>query len=580
MKKVLLIVLCFAVLMTCYSHAFAENGKEIRISLIRAEEEVGITQKLVIEGGWDPLLIHKRISVSVLRPGIMPETPLSENLSFADKFAIFHIFYVDDENQSFSLPFNLKEGEYTVCINSSESLLSEKIYCYPIDTLAKLLSDLNSEEGIDENELSVLLYEEGEKLGIDTSLLSKASGETVKKIARKILEEEKETYTFSIFEQLVYKHLMVQGLINENSFELKNGIIEKYGKELKVEEIRVWESYLDMDDGLKEKALSYAHGKTAENEEALRELIEDGIAFSAFKALGNKSLVDGYLSEYGEILENADIDGFNSLSSRKKDVVAKNIIRNMNKPESLEEIEALINSSVKNADALLPAPSGGSGGGGGGGASAPASKVKVDNTISKPVTEPFEEREAETSFFSDIEDVKWAEKSIEFLLEKGIVNGREANRFCPNEPVKRSEFVKMIAEAFGYEEEKGIGFNDVSGDYWANKYISAVAGAGLIKGDTAGNFNPESNITRQDIATILYRVLVIENHKFNVDSVKMKFSDHEEIGKYAFNGIAMLSEMGILNGYEDNTIRPTRTATRAETAVLVEKVIRLLEKEV
>jgi len=196
------------------------------------------------------------------------------------------------------------------------------------------------------------------------------------------------------------------------------------------------------------------------------------------------------------------------------------------------------------------------------------------------VTEPFEEREEETLFFSDIENVKWAEESIEFLLERGIVNGRAANRFCPDEPVKRSEFVKMIAEAFGYGEEKGIGFKDVSGDYWANKYISAVAGAGLIKGDTAGNFNPESNITRQDIATILYRVLVIENHKFTVDSVKMKFSDHEEIGKYAFNGIAMLSEMGILNGYEDNTIRPLRTATRAETAVLVEKVIRLLEKGV
>ena len=333
-----------------------------------------------------------------------------------------------------------------------------------------------------------------------------------------------------------------------------------------------------MDDGLKKKALSYADGKTVENEEDLKELIEDGIAFSAFKSLGNKSLVEGYLSEYGEALENADIDGFNSLSSREKDVVAKNIIRNMNKPESLEEVEALINSSVKNAGALLPVPSGG--GGGGGGSPATPGKVKVDNSISKPVAEPFEEREEETLFFSDIENVKWAEESIEFLLEKGIVNGREANRFCPDEPVKRSEFVKMIAEAFGYEEEKGIGFKDVSRDYWANKYISAVAGAGLIKGDTAGNFNPESNITRQDIATILYRVLVVKNYRFTVDSVKMKFSDHEEIGKYAFNGIAMLSEMGILNGYEDNTIRPKRTATRAETAVLVEKVIRLLEKEV
>ena len=102
------------------------------------------------------------------------------------------------------------------------------------------------------------------------------------------------------------------------------GIIKKYSEELKLEEICIWESYLDMDDGLKKKALSYADGKTVENEEDLKELIEDGIAFSAFKSLGNKSLVEGYLSEYGEALENADIDGFNAfLENYKKGLAAE-----------------------------------------------------------------------------------------------------------------------------------------------------------------------------------------------------------------------------------------------------------------
>ena len=88
---------------------------------------------------------------------------------------------------------------------------------------------------------------------------------------------------------------------------------------------------------------------------------------------------------------------------------------------------------------------------------------------------------------------------------------------------------------------------------------------------------PESNITRQDMAVLVYRFLNSEGLIDNFNTANYEeFTDGEEIRDYARNPVSALTEMKILKGYEDGSFQPYGLVTRAETAVVIERLSALL----
>ena len=96
---------------------------------------------------------------------------------------------------------------------------------------------------------------------------------------------------------------------------------------------------------------------------------------------------------------------------------------------------------------------------------------------------------------------------FESLANAGIVSGKGNKKFCPQDFVKREEFVKMLVGAFNVTAEGSVPFSDVSSNEWYYTYVVSAYNSGMIKGISADIFGTGTNITRQDMAVLIYRYL-------------------------------------------------------------------------
>jgi len=173
--------------------------------------------------------------------------------------------------------------------------------------------------------------------------------------------------------------------------------------------------------------------------------------------------------------------------------------------------------------------------------------------------------------FTDLDDVEWAREAIEFLYDKGIVNGKQEGIYAPNDNITRAEFVKIVATSLGITGSiSDMPFVDIDKGSWYAPYVAAVYEAKIVMGDENGYFNPETNITRQDMATILYRSMGVTSK----NDAELSFTDNNKISDYAKEAVAYLASRQIINGFQDGRFGALENATRAQTAVMVYNIIK------
>ena len=211
---------------------------------------------------------------------------------------------------------------------------------------------------------------------------------------------------------------------------------------------------------------------------------------------------------------------------------------------------------------------GSSGGGGGGGGRGSVSIGGASTAPVQPIVPGSQPPVNNDKSFSDLAGFDWAKESIDALSSKGIINGYSDNTFAPGKSITRAEFVKIFVSAFGIKAgDKTMAFDDVNTDDWYYECINTAYSAGYINGVSAESFAPDANITREDIAVILFRYLGSDAQN------GVSFADSDKISDYAKNAVSALSSSKILNGYEDNTFRPDANATRAEVATVISRIL-------
>lgn len=193
----------------------------------------------------------------------------------------------------------------------------------------------------------------------------------------------------------------------------------------------------------------------------------------------------------------------------------------------------------------------------------PASAVKVTVEFEEG-TEPVDPKPQEGKFV-DVADDFWAAKDIYTLKDAGIIGGKSATEFDPEGDVTRAEFAKMVVGLFGYKATSdAVNFEDCKAEDWFTPYVAAGVEAGVIKGVSDTEFAPNATITREDACTILGRAL----NKV-AQSNELKFTDADKVAEYAAPYVALLSELGYVNGYEDGSFLPQNNITRAEAAKII-----------
>lgn len=241
------------------------------------------------------------------------------------------------------------------------------------------------------------------------------------------------------------------------------------------------------------------------------------------------------------------------------------------------------------ADNEIPTGGGGggsSGGGGGYGVKVDSSKDKNDPVTPKPeetkppeVTEIPKEPE-EIVRFSDVADNFWAFDSIQTLAGAEIISGRGDGSFDPDSEVSRAEFATMLVRAFRLisKPDEKPEFIDCRISDWFYPYIDAAISNDIVKGISATEFAPGASIRRQDACVMGYNVLVCKNYlKFFEGK---EFNDSNAVASYAKDAVDMLSGSGVINGFVDGSFGPQKPLSRAQAAVIIHKLMVLLGEEV
>ena len=177
--------------------------------------------------------------------------------------------------------------------------------------------------------------------------------------------------------------------------------------------------------------------------------------------------------------------------------------------------------------------------------------------------------------FTDVDIDAWYHENVCYVLGKGLMKGTAADKFTPNDNLTRAMLVTILYRAEGEPAtNRSIPFDDVDMGSW---YASAVIWAQqncIVNGVTETEFAPNDNITREQIAAILYRYAIYKGMDAVNLSENLGFADADEISEYAISAMNWAVGSGLIKGYEDNTVRPLNNATRAEAAAILERFIK------
>ncbi|TKH17939.1 S-layer homology domain-containing protein [Bacillus wiedmannii] len=169
--------------------------------------------------------------------------------------------------------------------------------------------------------------------------------------------------------------------------------------------------------------------------------------------------------------------------------------------------------------------------------------------------------------FPDVQPGSWSAEYIDYLVAKKAIEGKPDGTFAPTEAIDRASAAKIMAITLGLEVKEGAkpSFKDAQ-DSWAAKYIAAVEKAGVIQGDETGKFNPNNQINRASMATMIVKAYKLDGKVSG--QLETKFSDlKDHWGEKAAN---ILVALDITNG-TGNGWEPDKSVTRAEAAKFIAK---------
>lgn len=175
--------------------------------------------------------------------------------------------------------------------------------------------------------------------------------------------------------------------------------------------------------------------------------------------------------------------------------------------------------------------------------------------------------------FDDISNFAWAKKEIGVMASKGVINGTSATTYHPEKNITRADFMKLLVRSLGLTAKVDANFSDVASTAYYYEELGIAKKLGIATGVGENKFNPNEQISRQDMMVMVYRALKAAKKisATGTTSDMSTYKDAASVSDYAVEGVAALIKDGIIKG-SDNMINPLGTATRAETAVIIYRI--------
>ena len=174
---------------------------------------------------------------------------------------------------------------------------------------------------------------------------------------------------------------------------------------------------------------------------------------------------------------------------------------------------------------------------------------------------------------TDVPKNAWYHDAVDYMMARGLMGGDSATTFSPEGTLTRAQLVTVLYRIAGSPTVNGKHqFTDVPSNQWYSDAICWAAQNGVVNGVTPTTFVPQAPITREQIATILFRYAKAEPVKENKLTA---FPDADKVNEYAVEAMNWAVAEGLIAGSE-GLLLPQDSATRAQIATVL---MRWLERE-
>lgn len=172
----------------------------------------------------------------------------------------------------------------------------------------------------------------------------------------------------------------------------------------------------------------------------------------------------------------------------------------------------------------------------------------------------------------------WSHAGIDYTLELGLFRGTSDTEFSPNVAMTRAMLVTVLYRLDGQKEPTGANpFTDVEPDSWYTEAVIWAVENEIVLGMGDGTFAPEAEITREQMAAILYRYAAYRGDDMTTDADLAAFPDEERVSAYAREALAWAVDRGLINGVAQNGeswLEPQAGATRAQVATILMRFLK------
>lgn len=469
-----------------------------------------------------------------------------------------------DKILEYQIPSGTACGTYKFVVLAGNSVASVDKYYMSATELETTLGEINKlvKEGTTED-IRTYIEKNYKKCYIDMEYYNKISGKDGKDIVMALMKNEDGFEDIDDVKEKFNENVIV-GMAKDG--KALDSVIDNY-------ESVYGKTYITLEKfdeykNLKNKELVTEALKAVESADELKKIFNEKTVLSEINE-ADPATIEGLIKNNLDYLDLSD-DAVEYFKDNAESCVAA--LRNNEFKTSKELSDAIIavkdnkggtqTNNNKKPSESKPSSSGG------GGYVAPSTQVPVE----QPKTDVTVENK--TSFV-DLWDVMWAYDAIEYLYNGNIINGKTEDCFAPKDLVKREEFVKMIVNAFELSGTAEVDFEDANPTDWYMEFMKTAYANGVVKGITETEFGVGTNITKEDIAVMIYRAVNAAGLELDIIVENpAEISDMDDVSDYAKEAVEFMINKGAVKG-TDGKFNPKAYATRAETAQMLYNIVKI-----
>ena len=202
----------------------------------------------------------------------------------------------------------------------------------------------------------------------------------------------------------------------------------------------------------------------------------------------------------------------------------------------------------------------------------PNGQVSVNVTFVEVQTEPLP--------FTDVSETDWFHDAVQYVYDNGLMGGVGDGQFAPNATTNRAMVVTILYRLAGEPDVSGdVAFTDVEPGLWYTDAVLWAAQNGIVNGVSETEFAPGEDITREQLAAILYRYAAYQGYDVSQRADLSGFGDASSISGYAQEALSWAHAQGLVLGFEDGSLRPQGTASRAQIAAVLMRFLAAVPTE-